>query len=379
MSLQNRILAVDDNPTNLVILETLLRDNYDLRTAESGDQALVLVDEFRPDLILLDIMMPGMSGYEVCRRVKDNLASRETKIIMVSAKAMVEERLEGYEAGADDYVSKPFDHDELLAKVGVYLRLKSVEEMDQLKTSFLTLIGHEICTPLSGLISPAEMLASDESVDEGHRKMLAEMVHRNAQRIHQLFEKVTDLCAIKSGLYELEFVPTELGRVVREAVSALEGLATEKNVGVDVRSASMASVMLDEQRISTAIKSVIGNAIRFSPSGGVVAVDVEDRNDTVCLSVTDQGPGIEPDRLPYIFDEFGAVDVDHHTEGQGLSLALAREIVIHHQGTIDVENCSTGGTRFIFRLPMASQQESDARLLSTDMAVSPQTANRCTQ
>src|SRR5438128_6009709 len=123
-----KILIVDDNATNIAILEELLSDHYKLHSARSGEEALAALEEFRPDLILLDIMMPGIDGYETCRRIRANPARKNVKVIMVSAKAMVSERLKGYEAGADDYITKPFEEDELLAKVQVYLRLKSVEE-----------------------------------------------------------------------------------------------------------------------------------------------------------------------------------------------------------------------------------------------------------
>jgi CheY-like chemotaxis protein len=137
MQRQDRILIVDNNPVNVAILEEMLGEGCHLATAASGEEALALTSDFRPDLILLDIMMPGIDGYETCRRIRATPALRHTKIIMVSAKALVAERLQEYEAGADDYVTKPFEEEELLAKVRVYLRLKSIEEVDQLKYDIL--------------------------------------------------------------------------------------------------------------------------------------------------------------------------------------------------------------------------------------------------
>jgi DNA-binding response OmpR family regulator len=123
-------LAVDDNPVNIEIIEALLDEDHNLITATTGEEALKIAPDFRPDLILLDIMMPGMNGYEVCRRLRANSNLMYTKIILVSAKIMTPERLEGYEAGADDYITKPFDEDEFLAKVRVYLRLSTLEEVE---------------------------------------------------------------------------------------------------------------------------------------------------------------------------------------------------------------------------------------------------------
>jgi len=116
MQIQKKILVVDDDPNNIVIVEELLGDDYDLKTATTGEEALEIALDFLPDIILLDIMMPGIDGYDVCRRLREHSSLRYTKIIMVSAKAMVSERLKGYEVGANDYLTKPFEEDELLER-----------------------------------------------------------------------------------------------------------------------------------------------------------------------------------------------------------------------------------------------------------------------
>ena len=126
MKEKDRILVVDDDPNNIAIIDELLAEDYDLRTATTGEQAVRIGLEFKPDVILLDIMMPGMNGYDVCRELRRHHEIEHSKIIMVSARAMASERLEGYEAGADDYITKPFDGDELLAKLRVYLDLSTV-------------------------------------------------------------------------------------------------------------------------------------------------------------------------------------------------------------------------------------------------------------
>ena len=148
MQLQEKILTVDDDPNNITIVEELLEDNYDLKTATSGEQALEIAKDFRPDIILLDIMMPGMNGYEVCRRLREHYTSEHTKIIMVSARAMVSERLEGYEVGADDYITKPFDGDEFLAKIRLYMDLKRVKQKDRMWHEVATKAINELRVPV---------------------------------------------------------------------------------------------------------------------------------------------------------------------------------------------------------------------------------------
>lgn len=133
MKKDGKILFVDDNEVNLAILDEVLEDHYEIERASSGEECLEQASRFRPDVVLLDVMMPGLDGYETCRRLRQDCELQNTKIIMVSAKAMVSERLAGYAAGADDYITKPFDDEELLSKVRVYMRLKSVEEANREK------------------------------------------------------------------------------------------------------------------------------------------------------------------------------------------------------------------------------------------------------
>ena len=131
MQEKSKILAVDDNSINLAVIEELLESRYNLMTVSTGTDALKMAQEFRPDLIILDIMLPGMNGYEVCQKIRMSSSLRHTKIIIVSAKAMTSERLKGYQVGADDYLTKPFDGEELLAKVCAQLHPKPVKAIQE--------------------------------------------------------------------------------------------------------------------------------------------------------------------------------------------------------------------------------------------------------
>ncbi len=348
---RNKILVVDDNPTNIKIAKVVLGEAYHLATALTGEEALEIASDFRPDIILLDIMMPGIDGYEVCRQIRGNPALRHTKIIMVSAKAMVSERLEGYEAGADDYITKPYEEDELLAKVRVYMRLKSVEELDQLKSNVLSLVGHETRTPLTGIISPAEMLAADEEMDAEERKMLAQMVCRNARRLHTFFEKAMTLSAIKAGDVKFRFEETDLCEVVRNVVAELPSQAKEREVTIEQDLPEVSNAIIDCDRIKVVVTTLLDNAVRFSPPGGQVTVRACNEGSHVVLAVTDRGEGIDPDFLPHVLDDFTSADIAHHTEGQGLSLAIANQIVLAHSGTISIESTKGEETTFTVRLP----------------------------
>ena len=354
---RNKILAVDDNVIDIITIEKLLGKDYDLKTATTGEQALAVAADFQPDIILLDNMMPGIDGGQVCRQIRADSGLRHTKIIMISGKSRVSERIQAYQSGADDYITKPFNEDELLAKIRVYLRLKSVEEVDQFKTDVLTLLSHEARTPLNSLIAPAEMLMSEEQIDAEEQKLLIEMVHSGAKRLHRFFENVMLLSFLKSGKWQFNPEPSDLCEVVHEAVCGVATKAAEHDIIIEEKFDAGPTVCLDSQQIKRVITAMLDNAVRFSPSGSRVDVCLVGDNDSVCVSVTDRGRGIDPEYLPYVFEELSDPDIDHHSRGQGLSLAIARQIVQQHNGTISVENKKGAGTTFTVQLPLTVPSE----------------------
>jgi signal transduction histidine kinase len=352
MRTPHRILIVDDQPTNTVLLQEILGETYVVAIAASGEEALAMAPDFQPALILLDIMMPGIDGYETCRRIRALPPLRHTKIIMVSTKGMLSERLHGYAAGADDYISKPLDAEELLAKVRVYLRLKSAEELDQLKTDLLALLQHEVRTPLNGIITPVKMLMADASLDETERHEFLEMVHQSAVRLCTLFDKVMTLSAMKSGMWDFHHTADDLCSVVRHAVHAVVTQAATRHVQIEQQLPDSAPALLDHEQMQGAIMALLENAIRFSPPHGQVIIRVERAGEHVFLRVTDYGRGIEASILPRIFEEFTHTDVAHHTAGHGLSLAIVQQVVQAHHGAIRVESTQGVGTTFIVQLPL---------------------------
>jgi signal transduction histidine kinase len=357
MQSRGKILAVDDDVVDIKIVEKLLGRNFELRTAPTGEQALEIATDFQPDIILLDNMLPGMDGGQVCQQIRADSRLRHTKIIMVSGKTMTSERVEAYEAGADDYVTKPFDEEELLAKIRVYLRLKSVEEVDQFKTNVLTLLGHEARTPLNGLITSAEMLMSEGNVDAKEQKLFMEMMYNSAKRLHSLFEKVMMLSLLKSGKQQFNTEPAQLNEIVREAICEVAPKAAKRNVKIEEQFETAPTARLDKNEIKRVVIAILDNAIRFSQSDSSVTIRISSDNQDVRLSVNDQAEGIDSDYLPYVFEELSDPDVAHHSEGHGLSLAIARQIVLQHNGTISAESTKGSGTTFTVRLPLMVPSE----------------------
>jgi len=190
MQEKNKILAVDDNSINLAVIKELLGSQYNLMTVSTGLDVLKMAQEFRPDLIILDIMLPDIDGYEVCQQIRKSSLLRYTKIIMVSAKAMVSERLKGYQVGADDYLTKPYDGEELLAKVCAHLRPKPIKAIQQNEENLPNTLYGKINALLNSLANSllelAQTLESEENVSIDKRKRLAEQLHSCVKELQSL-------------------------------------------------------------------------------------------------------------------------------------------------------------------------------------------------
>ncbi|MDH3600269.1 MAG: hybrid sensor histidine kinase/response regulator [Candidatus Tectomicrobia bacterium] len=352
MAQSDKILLVDDNPVNIDLLEMLLGDDYVLETASSGEQALQVTQKFHPDLILLDIMMPGIDGYETCRQLRAMPPSRHIKIIMVSAKAMVPDRLQGYEAGADDYISKPFNNGELLAKVRVYLQLKSLQEIDHLKTDVLTLLSHETNTPLNGILGPLQLLREAPEMEASERNELIEMAYSSATCLHTLYSKVCTLSAMRAGRGFFTYASADIRKVVQTAITITTPAAAARGVHIALTCPEAAMAELDSERIQEVVTALLENAIEVSSLDSQVDVCVVEEDAHICISVTDHGPGIAEDFVAHVFQPFARDDMRHHTGGHGLSLAIAKQIVEAHKGTIAVESAPDKGSTFTVRVPI---------------------------
>ena len=182
-------------------------------------------------------------------------------------------------------------------------------------------------------------------------------MHSAANRLHRFFENAMLLSSLKSGKWQFNPAPADLCEVVHDAVCDVATKAAERRVNIEEKYDSGTTVCLDRQEIKRVVTAILDNAVRFSLSGENINVSVWCHNGDVCVSVTDHGEGIDPDYLPYVFDELSDSDIDHHSRGQGLSLAIARQIVQQHNGTIGVESAKGSGTTFTVRLPAAIPSE----------------------
>lgn len=334
---KNRILVIDDDPLNLLVLEGILGNKYELLTASSEQNILEVAETFRPDLIMLDLSMQSANGYELCKQLKANQNLKLTKIVLVSSKAMLKDRLIGYEAGADDYLSKPFDPEELLAKVGVFIRLKSVEEIDRVKDDLINIFSHETRTPLNAIIGFAKLLNGSSSLAEDEKEFV-KLILESGISLLSLCNKTVLLSNLRKEKKDLSISYCDFAELLKAALKKLPEKLKDKNIKLETDLHSEI-ISADHKLIETAIFHLLDNAHKFSPEKSIITLksSIEENGDFL-FTVKDSGSGIAPGRLPSIFDEFGIEDVGHHGRGHGLSLAIVKYIMEAHRGEVRVKN-----------------------------------------
>lgn len=354
MTPRHRILAVDDGPENLLLLEDLLGAEYEVLLAAGGREALDVARALHPDLVLLDIGMPGLDGYETCRAFRSDPLLRAAKIILVSGRAMTAERLDGYAAGADDYVTKPFEREELLAKVRVFVRLKHVEEVARMKEDLLTLVAHETRTPLAVVMGALELLGAHLGAEDVSARDLHAAASANAARLHRLLDASTALGALRGGRRRLDAVPVMVRDLVSRAVSETRVRARDAGVAVRLEDPAPLAVLGDPGHLPAAVRTLLEHAIDRSAAGATVEVRVAEEHGMAVLRFLDRGAELRAEDLHTMFEPFGSRDISHHSSGggSGLFLALAREIVERLGGRLEVLSRPRGGLCVETRLPV---------------------------
>lgn len=330
MTKKNRLLIVDDEQSNTHILEEILSfySNYEYKVAYSGEEALSILKNYTPDIVLLDIMMPGIDGLEVCKRIRNNEKLKFLKIIMISGLTSITDRLKGYEVGADDYITKPFVEDELIAKLKVYSKLSRMEEVDTLKTTALNIINHETRTPLNGIILGSELLLDMEELPEKALDYV-KMVRDSGERIKGLVDKITQYFSLKEGVKK-----NLTSELLTDVFSDLQKSIFENhNNKITFNCTENVSGVADWNLIKEAVTYLVTNALKQYPKQEVV-IDCRSENGSLYIEIEDLGDGIDPLFVEKIFDGLFVPDVLNLQQGTGLSLAIAKEIIENHDGQI---------------------------------------------
>lgn len=356
---QANILLVDDTPENLRVLIEGLRDRgYRVRVAPGGEFALTAVAKQIPDLILLDINMPGMDGFEVCERLKASPATREIPVLFISAQSELEGKLRGFACGAVDFVTKPFQLDEVEARIGTHLRLRralrdlerahaQLQQLEQLRDTLTHMVVHDMRSPLTAAVAALEMI---EPLVEADLKEDVELALDGCRRVVRLATELLDVSRLEAGEMPLHRAPCDLAAVVRDSVIEAKSMVPEK--GIELESTGELVAEVDNDIIRRVMDNLIGNGLRYTESPLRVTLAQEEGG--IRFSATDDGPGIPAELHERIFDKYGVAEARRTKayHSVGLGLAFCKLAVEAHGGKIGVTSEVGLGSRFWFWIPL---------------------------
>lgn len=358
----DRILVVDDLPDNCFLIQTLLQEEgYQIDVRNSGREALDYIEASPPDLLLLDVMMPEMDGFEVTRRIRENPKLPFLPILLITAYDQPSVA-RGLDTGADEFIRKPVEFDELVARVRSLLRLKhSVDERDQIarqREDFVSRLTHDLRTPLVAADRMLTLLQQEAlgELTPAMQEAISTMIRSN-QNLLVMVNTLLEVYRYEAGRKRLTFSPVSLSELVEEVAGELSPLAIDKGLELGIDHANQGdgrsgvSVMGDRLELRRVITNLIGNAIKFTDKGFVKVrlAEAPTPYPTAILEVEDSGPGIPAEDQPNLFESF--MQGSHRRGGSGLGLHLSRRIAEAHNGTIEVKSKVGEGSKFTVKIP----------------------------
>ncbi|MCK6602448.1 MAG: hybrid sensor histidine kinase/response regulator [Bacteroidetes bacterium] len=380
---KHTILMVDDNPINLnVLLDALKHHGFKLLAAKSGEEAIQRASFAKPDLILLDVLMPGIDGFETCRILKENEETADIPVIFMTALADTVDKVRGFSLGAVDYITKPFQHEEVLSRVNAHLMIQDLKrsleakneelarknslldealirekELNRLKTGLVGMASHELRRPLTVIslysrsLVPRENGISADQAD-GYNK-----IQKSISQMTQLLDDI--LIATQSEMGKLTFEPELINieefctRVVQES-ELIDDHAHHLNYQV-LRNSETA--LADPKMLHRILSNLLSNAVKYSPHGTTIWFEADCSEGVARFTIRDEGIGISPEDQQKLFENFQRGSNVGKTPGTGLGLTIVRQCVEHHHGTIRFSSELGKGTRFDVFIPIELKTE----------------------
>jgi DNA-binding response OmpR family regulator len=352
------ILIVDDNPVNLrVMIQHLAAENYETRVAQSGEDALEQLELALPDIILLDIMMPGINGFETCKRIKEIPSAQDIPIIFMTALSETENKVKGLKLGAVDYITKPFQHEEVLARINTHLTIRrqqmALNNLNATKDRFFSIIAHDLRGVFNPLMISTDMLIKIATKEDSPKMIkFADSVKKSTHNAYELLENLLTWSRCQRDSIDVAITKMDIGQVIGKNLDLYIEKATQKNITLTHNVSRGIIVYADRNITDTILRNLIANALKFTHPGGSIDVFIEQNVDNVHVSVRDNGTGIDMDGLEKLFkiDSKYKKKGTANEHGTGLGLILCKELSIKNQGDIWVTSKLDQGSTFTFSL-----------------------------
>ncbi len=406
---KSSILIVDDQPRNLQVIASVLNKNYSLLIAKNGPKALEIAREKKPDLILLDIMMPEMSGFEVCEKLKADPETREIPVIFLTAKNETDDIVHGFQLGAVDYVTKPFNHAEIAVRIKNHINLQEafktirrqnstlekrnrdlrlahnslerhnsrlnhmyqhilgseqelreanskLEGINQEKDKFFSIIAHDLRGPIGSFMGLSEVMKNDlDSMDKKEISDFAQTMYAAAQGSFRLLESLLEWSRAKRNIIPYEPHKTDFHMIARRAIDLLAPGADQKGIRLVNEIPNDTVVYADDNMMYTIVRNLFSNAIKFSYKDSKITIfKAGEEGDFVKIGIQDQGAGIPEEIQAKLFTAGEKISTPgtQNEPGTGLGLMLVKEFVNKNGGEIYVESEVGKGSTFYFTIPL---------------------------
>jgi len=365
------VLIVDDNSNNLKIIAITLRElNYRLVIATNGQSAIEMVDKTRPDLVLLDIMMPGMDGYETCEIIKSKKENENLPIIFLTALNEKANIIKGFEVGGVDYITKPFNKEELISRVETHLELKFTQDalkkntkylsdLNSLKDKMFSVIGHDLRSPLGSVKMTLEFLS--ETISEASREELQTTVDFLLKTTNEAFSLLDNLLGwgrSQSGNISINKEKIDLADLVNSVYLLHKKNIIAKNIEFVNNVLKGTTICADLNTLTSVLRNLLSNAIKFTPNYGSIIMSSVKLENSIRVEIKDTGVGIPVENIPKLFDSSQHLTTygTNSESGSGLGLNLCYDFMKLNNGDISVESETGKGTSFYIELPNGCDQ-----------------------
>lgn len=367
------ILIIDDSVANIRILTKLLAPQADIIFATNGQEGLLMADHQQPDLVLLDVAMPEMDGYQVCRLLKQQLNTKDFPIIFMTSHESDDYEVRALEAGAVDFIRKPFNPPVVKARIQMHLAMRRVlaelsiakeqaEQASRVKSEFIATVSHELRTPLTSISgSLALILGKLADTLPPKVKLLLETASRNSERLTLLINDILDIEKIELGHLSFDFEKLDLVQLAQQAISVNQAYAMQQLVHLQLCNvpSQAAWVLGNTHRLLQVFANLISNAVKYSDAHTTVEIAIVAQQPCWRVIIKDYGRGIPESFKAQIFQRFAQVDSSDTREqgGTGLGLSISKAIIERHHGTINYCSEMGKGSTFFFDIPSYQSTE----------------------
>ena len=346
-----RVLVIDDTPSNIALLfEYLKAYDVEVLVTQDGASGVELAESEQPDIILLDIMMPGMDGFETCTVLKENPRTRDIPVLFLSALTETVDKVRGFRSGGVDYITKPVEREEMVARIRAHLTIRNQRRS---LMRFFSIVSHDLRSPFNSLITATKYVAENvDSFGPAELKGVMTSLYESSSRTLKFAENLLTWARLQNQSLQPREKRIAVGDVVKDVVGLLGPEASAKEIEL-VDETDTSVVWADTDMLHLIIRNLVSNAIKFTPRGGRITVGSSRGEGTVHITVNDTGVGIPPEAISDIFNIHRKTTSlgTEQEKGSGLGLLLCKEMVERSRGTIDVQSTTGVGSTFTVSLP----------------------------